>query len=324
VTVTGSHAVAAAPESSTDAGDADLPRLRDVVARVPGMADKSFVSSLLPGGLTNRNYQVCAADGRLMVVRLSSAQSATLTISRDDEYADALAAATAGVAPAVLAYLPEFSALVIEWIVGRTFAAADLDDGQTLTRVAATCRQLHGGPRFASDFDMFALARRYLDQVLSHGFRLPAGYLDFASAVRQIRAAMSVRAEGTVPCHNDLLPANIMAGEDQLWFIDYEYAGNGEPSFELGNLCSEAHLSSDRLEELVTAYYGTNSPGKVARARLHGLMSDYGWTLWACIQAATSELGFDFWSWGLEKYERAVAEFRGPELSRLVTDVQQP
>jgi hypothetical protein len=53
-------------------------------------------------------------------------------------------------------------------------------------------------------------------------------------------------------------------------------------------------------------------------------MSDYGWTLWAAIQAATSELAFDFWSWGLEKFDRASAQFRGPNLSRLITEVQQP
>jgi thiamine kinase-like enzyme len=119
-----------------------------------------------------------------------------------------------------------------------------------------------------------------------------------------------------------------MSGGGRLWFIDFEYAGNGDPCFELGNLCSEAHLSTERLEELITAYYGTPSPAKVARARLHALMSNYGWTLWACIQAATSELDFDFWGWGLEKFERAVAEFRGSDLpallSDLVSDVQQP
>jgi hypothetical protein len=53
-------------------------------------------------------------------------------------------------------------------------------------------------------------------------------------------------------------------------------------------------------------------------------MSKYGWTLWASIQDAVSEVEFDFWSWGLEKYERAVAEFDGPEFSRLIDEVQQP
>jgi thiamine kinase-like enzyme len=334
--VTGSYALATNPDlhvsmensPETDAAGSDAQRLRAVLAHVPGMGDQPFVSSVLPGGLTNRNYRVSAADGRLMVVRLSTPQSSVLTIARDDEHVNARAAATAGVGPQVLAYVPEFSALVIEWIEGRTIDAKDLDDSSALRQVAATCRALHAGPRFATDFDMFALTRRYLDVVLARGYRVPADYLDFLPQLSAVEQAMAAQAEPTVPCHNDLLPANIMADAAQMWFIDYEYAGNGDPCFELGNLCSEAHLGTHRLEELVCAYYGmpTGTPlaSKVARARLHALMSNYGWTLWACIQAATSELDFDFWGWGLEKYERAVAEFRSCELSRLISDVQQP
>ena len=44
-------------------------------------------------------------------------------------------------------------------------------------------------------------------------------------------------------------------------------------------------------------------------------MSKYGWTLWASIQDSVSDVDFDFWSWGMEKYERAVAEFESPQLS---------
>jgi thiamine kinase-like enzyme len=302
----------------------DIARLTEAISRVPGVAHADFDYSLLAGGLTNRNYLVTPASGAAMVVRLSSPQSALLTIDRDAEYANATAAATTGIAPKVLAYAPDVSALVIEWIDGRTFSAADLDDSETLVKVAAACRQLHAGPRFATDFDMFALQRRYLDLVQSSGFRLPHTYLDNMAQVTAIRGAIAARDSGTVPCHNDLLAANIMAGDDQLWLIDYEYSGNADPCFELGNLCSESHLGPDRLTELVAAYYGAATAGKVARAQLFGLMSDYGWTLWACIQAATSELDFDFWAWGMEKYERALELFRGPDLHRLITDVQQP
>jgi thiamine kinase-like enzyme len=288
------------------------------------MAGERFESSLLPGGLTNRNYRVTAASGLQMVVRLSSAQSALLAIDRDAEYANSEAAASTRVAPRVLAYAPDLAALVIEWIDGTTFSAADLDDSATLELVAKTCRALHSGPRFASEFDMFALQRRYLDLVVSSGYRLPAAYLDHMPQVTAMRGAMATQHQGTLPCHNDLLAANIMANGERLWFIDFEYSGNADPCFELGNLCSESHLSVDRLTELVAAYYGAATPGKVARARLFGLMSDYGWTLWASIQAATSELDFDFWAWGMEKYERALAIFQGPDLQRLVSDVQQP
>ena len=47
-------------------------------------------------------------------------------------------------------------------------------------------------------------------------------------------------------------------------------------------------------------------------------MSKYGWTLWGSIQDGISELDFDFWGWAMEKYERAVAEFDGPDFERLL------
>jgi len=289
------------------------------------MSDQRYDAHPLPGGLTNRNYRVVAANGRQLVARLSDVQTQLLAIDRDAEFANSTAAAAAGVAPEVLAFAPEVGALVIEWIEAKTFTAADLDNSENLARVAATCRQLHAGPRFRSDFDMFALQRRYLDLVVSCGFRLPPAYLDFMPQVTAMSEAMAVRAANTVPCHNDLLAANIMASEERLWFIDFEYSGNADPCFELGNIASESHLDRDRLSELVVAYYGdAATPGKVARAQLFGLMSDYGWTLWAAIQDATSDLDFDFWSWGMEKYERALERFRGPHLQDLITVVQEP
>jgi thiamine kinase-like enzyme len=321
--VTAARSLMTTSTPHTDEMD-DFARLTEAIRRVPNGPGADFHHSLLAGGLTNRNYLVTPPRGAAMVVRLSSPQSALLTIDRDAEYANATAAAAAGIAPKVLAYAPDLGALVIEWIDGRTFSAADLDDSATLVKVAAACRELHAGPRFATEFDMFALQRRYLDLVQTRGFRLPHTYLDNMAQVTAIRGAMAAQDTGTVPCHNDLLAANIMASDEQLWFIDYEYSGNGDPCFELGNICSESQLGPERLTELVTAYYGTATPGKVARAQLFGLMSDYGWTLWASIQAATSELDFDFWAWGMEKYERALELFRGPELHRLITDVQQP
>ncbi len=52
-------------------------------------------------------------------------------------------------------------------------------------------------------------------------------------------------------------------------------------------------------------------------------MSKYGWTLWASIQDGVSDIDFDFWEWGMEKYDRAVLEFDGPDFERLLEDVQR-
>ena len=300
------------------------PTVDEVLADVPIGMTGPFTATKLPGGLTNRNYRAVAAGGRSVVVRLTSPQSGALTIDRDMEFHNASAAAARGVAPAVLGRSRPLAATVIEWIDGKTLEAADLDDSAMICRLAEVCQQLHQGAPFGTDFDMFEVQRRYLDLVRTEGYRLPARYLDFTDQVGRVEIALAAFAARPVPCHNDLLAANILDDGNRLWLIDFEYSGNNDPCFELGNLWSEATLPLDRLEELVTAYLGRYSAIQVARARLFGLMSKYGWTLWASIQDATSDVDFDFWSWGIEKYERAVAEFDGPDFERLLDAAQAP
>ncbi|MQA09150.1 MAG: phosphotransferase [Pseudonocardiaceae bacterium] len=276
----------------------------------------------LVGGLTNRNFKVSTPKG-VFVARVSATTGDLLAIDRDNEYRNTMAAASAGVGAPVVDYLPGEGLLVVGYIDGRTYHDEDMANLDNLRRVAESCRQLHAGPRFVNDFSMFDTQPRYLDIVRTHGLRLPDRYLEFLPKVERIRDALAVRDEGTVPCNNDLLAENFIDDGEKIWVIDYEYAGNNDPCFELGNIWSEATLPVEHLGELVTAYYGWESRNKIARARLLGLMSKYGWTLWASIQAGTSKMDFDFWSWGMEKYERAVVEFDGPEFERLLEDVQR-
>lgn len=284
---------------------------------VPELAGRELTVTDLVGGLTNRNLKVVAGE-RTYVIRLWSDEGALLSIDRDREHQSSQRAAAAGVGAPVTAYLPDHNALVIEFIEGRTLSSADLRGGFPLERLAEAVRRLHSAEPFPADFDMFEIQHSYLELVTERGFRLPERYREFEPRVAEIRAALAVDPEDRVPCNNDLLAENFIDDGEQLWLIDYEYAGNNEPSFELGNIWSESNLSPEQLEELVASYYGEARPGLVARARLWGLMSKYGWTLWASIQDGVSPIDFDFWSWGMEKYERAVAEFESPDLDRLL------
>ncbi len=303
-----------------------LERLHAAIADLAGsgvLAGEPRTVTPLDGGLTNFNFRVTTPE-REAVVRLSSSDGDLLAIDRDAEEANSRRAAESGAAPPVLAYLPERHALVVEWIEGRTLAPDDLRDEVMLQRVAAVCRRLHSGPRFVGDFDMFAIQRRYLALVQERGFRLPDRYLDLAPRAAEVELALAVRREPTVPCNNDLLAANFIDDGDRLRVIDYEYGGNNDPCFELGNIWSESELSLDELAVLVDSYYGRHLRHKVARARLLGLMARYGWTLWASIQAEVSPIDFDFWSWGMAKYDLAVAEFDGPDFARLLDEARRP
>jgi thiamine kinase-like enzyme len=292
-----------------------------VLDAVPELRDAESVAPL-PGGLTNTNYKV-EAGGRAYVVRISNKDSGLLAIDRQNELHNTIVAAEAGVGAPFVAALPEYDAVVLGFLEGRSLTPGDLRRGDLLPAVAAACKRLHGARRFAADFDMFAIQQRYLGVVQERGFRLPDRYLDFEPHVRAIEDAMRTRMEPTVPCNNDLLAENFIDVGGELKLIDYEYSGNNDPCFELGNIWSESNLDPAQLDELVTYYYGAPLRNKIARAWLWGLVGKYGWMLWASIQDGVSELEFDFWSWGLEKYERAVDEFDGDELERLLVEVRR-
>jgi thiamine kinase-like enzyme len=309
---------AATPAMAPGPGPA-LDRLLD---KVPELRGSRQVEELA-GGLTNRNYKVVSEQGAY-VVRVSPREADALAINRENEYENSVRAAAAGVGAPVIAFLPQDGMTVIGFLDGETYTDGSFQAPGVIPRVAQAVRQLHGGQRFVNDFNMFEIQRQYLTMVRHNGFRLPDGYQEFEPHVARIKAALAVNDDGTVPCNNDLLAANFIDDGAKIWLIDYEYAGNNDACFELGNIWSECHLTRDQLTELIGSYYGRPLRNKVARAQLQGLMSRYGWTLWASIQDGSSPLDFDFWSWGMEKYDNAVRVFTSPDFDELLEEAQRP
>ena len=260
----------------------------------------------LSGGLTNRNFLIETPADKY-VARVSSNSSDFLSIDRGSEFINTTIAGKGGVGAEVLDYIPGEGLLLISYISGKTFGADDV--AANLPRIATSLRNLHALEPFDHEFNMFNTQSNYFKIVKEQGFRVPDGYVDFEPMVAQIKKAFEVLFEGLVPCNNDLLPGNFIDDGKKIWLIDYEYSGNNDACFEIGNVWAEAFQPIEALEELVTAYYGAHRPDKVARAWLWALMAKYGWTLWASIQDSVSEIEFDFWEWGMSKYDLARSEF---------------
>ena len=299
------------------AGELDV-----IFDQVPSLAGRPRTATELPGGLTNRNFKITTANGTF-VARVAGGGSELLAIDRENEYRNSVRAAAAGVGAPVIEYQPAAGVLVLGFLEGKTLANADVAEPARLARIAAACRQLHAAERFDGDFDMFEIQRRYRAVVAERGIRIPAGYDDLMERFDAAAGALAVRDEGTVPCNNDLLAANFIDDGERIWLIDYEYSGNNDACFELGNIWGECQLPDEALDALIAAYYGRPLRNKVARAMLLGLAGKYGWTLWGAIQAAVSAIDFDFWSWAMERYEGACAGFSSPGFARLLDEVQR-
>jgi thiamine kinase-like enzyme len=253
---------------------------------------------------------------------MSSNESSALAIDRESEYRNSRIAAEVGIGAPVHDYLPGEGVLVIGFLEGRTYGPSDVKEN--LPRIAESLRVLHSAPPFVREFNMIDIQQRYLATVQEKGFRLPGSYLSYQPHLARLVTALAVLDEGTVPCNNDLLPGNFIDDGSKIWLIDYEYSGNNDACFELGNVWSEASLSFEYLQPLVDAYYGRHRPEKFARAWLLALLAKYGWMLWASIQDSISTMDFDFWGWGMEKYERAESDFNSPRFEQMLEAVTRP
>ena len=295
----------------------------EVVMKIEDWNGKDISIQPLSGGLTNSNFKV-EVNGAPFFIRVPGESTELLAIDRGNEYYNSKAAADTGVGPRVQYYIPEYQVMVLEFLKGRTMSKDTLNATGMPAKVAQVIKRLHGGPRFLIDFNMFRLTEYYLAICKERSIRIPEGYADRMPIVKRIEQAMAVLPLPTVPCNNDLLAENYMDDGQSLRIIDYEYSGNNDPCFELGNTCQEQQYDDARIVEVCAAYFSKASANKISRMKLNMVMSDVGWGLWAAIQAKISKIEFDFWGWAIERWSRAEEKMDSSEFSSWLKDVQLP
>jgi thiamine kinase-like enzyme len=294
--------------------------INDVISWVDDWKGKQ-VSSRPMEGLTNPNWLV-EVDGVPYFVRIPGEGSELLAIDRNNELHNTKAASESGAGPTVLYAFPEHGVMVLKFIDGKTMSNETLNEPGMPKRIATSLKMLHAGPRFLQDFNMFRLTEFYLGVASDHQVTIPDRFHPRMAAVHQIEEAMNANPIATVPCHNDLLAANYIDDGNILRLVDFEYSGNNDPTFELGNTAQELEYDEARRVELCEAYFGKSAPDKLARMKLNMIMSDVGWTLWAAIQAKISKIEFDFWGWAVERWARAEAKMDSAEFADWLKEVQ--
>ncbi len=300
--------------------------VEDVLGRVAMFSGRSVEHRRMPGGLSHQIWLVTADEHSYVLRVLDPAVSAAgLGLPPATEIANTLRAADSGVGARVFEVLADVPALVLEFLPGRTLSAADVRRPATAYRIAQACRRLHAGPRFANDFSILAKLRELLDICRSHDLRIPEGYLDRLSSVEEVDRALDARPLPRVPCHNDLLPENFIDSGGVIRIIDYQLAGNNDPTFELGDIAAEVDLDHDQTDALTAAYFGDEcTPELTARVRLNLLLSNVAWTLWFSVHHGLLHhhtVTFDYWSEAADKWNRAVRDLDSPELPRLLDAV---
>lgn len=200
----------------------------------------------LDGGLTNDTW-LLERDARKAVLKVDPEPRSIPLNGREFEARIQRSAYAAGLAPKVL--FANETVYLTEYVEGTPWSTEDLFDERKLEQLGAALRQVHALPLSGRTFNALEAAHVYLTELHQRG----AADADAESHVATIRALRS--PAHLCCCHNDLVAANIISAATGLSFIDWEYACDNDPFFDLATVIAHHGLRDDQTSYLLDAYF---------------------------------------------------------------------
>jgi thiamine kinase-like enzyme len=175
-----------------------------------------------------------------------------------------------------------------------------------IRRVAEALRRVHRLPPFPGTFSPFRVVEAYDRIAREHGVTtFPENYAQLRERMAEVESAFLKDPITPAPCHNDLLNENFLLEDgERLRLLDWEYAGMGDPFFDLANFAVHHGLRDEEERLLLDAYFGQVTPRRVARLKLMKPMSDLREAMWGVVQQGISALDFDFRGYADKHFQR--------------------
>lgn len=266
------------------------------------------------GGLTNLVFRLepvsakaKQAFGGSIIVRIPGPGTEEF-IDREVEAFNAEQASVAGVSARIIHADPQSGLMISRCIDDSVTMSADLFKSRknSAARAGRAFKQLHeSGLEFKFRFELFAMIEDYLNILSTKKVDLPGGYHQVVEAAEPVKAALAKNPGSLAPCHCDPLCENLLDDGDTMWIIDWEYSGQNDPFWDLGDLSVEGGFDEAQDFEMLNAYCnGEPDQDSIARMVIYKAMCDLLWTLWGLIQHANHNPAEDFWAYSIERFER--------------------
>jgi thiamine kinase len=248
-----------------------MPDIRRLIEEIPGFGN-AVVLERLVGGPASDSWLV-EKDGERVVIRFDNPRAKKLGLDRESELKVLEQVASAGIGPDVIFASPAQGVLVTSFIQGGAWSRNDVYAAENLERLAATLRQLHALPVTEPKFAPVLAAKRYAEEVgTDQAARL-------AGQAAKLAAQLLAGDHTTALCHNDLVHRNII-GFHPVRLIDWEYAGVGDPLFDVAIVVQHHELSGELVQEFLKACTGHNAPEGMERLDAFCELYDLLCALW--------------------------------------------
>ncbi len=267
--------------------------IEEAIARVPQWAnEKDLKISPLTGGITNENFRV-EVKGDVFVLRIPGADTELLGIDRAVECAVSQMAGEAGIGPKVFYVIEPEGYLVTSFIEGQLPPPEELGKKENIYRVAKAVSRFHEMDAIPETFSPFRVVETSAE--IARGFKVEFPD-NFGWLIEQMKVAEDALQKNPFTpklCHNDLLNANFL-DDGEIRILDWEYAGMGDPVFDLANFSVHHEFNDEQDRWLLEAYFGEVSDADWARLKILKIISDFREAMWAMVQIGISKLDFDF------------------------------
>jgi thiamine kinase-like enzyme len=247
-----------------------------------------------------------------------------LGIDRANEARAATLAAEVGVGPPVIAFLQESKCFVARFVDGNHIPMTDLRRDDVLGSVVRSLRRFHACAPIPSSFNVFRVVEAHAETAAERGVEPPPTYADAHALAGRVETAFAENPSPLTTCHNDLLNANLLREGEHTWIVDYEYAGMGDPFFDLGNLAVNNDLDTKADALLLGHAFGEVRDRHRARLALMRLISDFREAMWGVVQQAISTLDEDFEAYATKHIGRLLTNAASAPLDDLLSAATEP
>jgi len=277
--------------------------LEKITRLISALMGKSFTLNRINKGITNNNFKVIV-DGKAFFISIPGTNSKLLNIDFKNKYYNNKICGDIGISPKVVHYIKAEELLVTEFITSKNSVSKSFHGSEKISVLVKMIKTLHDAKPFYRNFNMFTYIYHYMNILKKEG--LPKLLFPISNRIDNLGQKLALYRRHLVPCHNDFVIGNIIDNQNQMFLVDFDYSGNNDPCFELGNLIVEMNYNHNQVNELIKRYYGEIQENIISRVYLQGIASDIGWSLWGYVQAKVSNLNYDFNQYAINRMERVM------------------
>ncbi len=165
------------------------------------------------------------------------------------------------------------------WRIGRYIEHYDFDyhNLNDMVRAVMLFKRLHEAPaRVRWNFDVIQKAESIQAQIAPEHY---GNFPEFAEIRHRCYALYELaKTDGIRKCniHGDARDVNFLINKDEIYLIDWEYGGYGDPGFDIGSYICGGDHSREEIDNILFTYF-RKKPTPVQKRHFYAYIAVTGW-----------------------------------------------